>query len=42
MKVKEGKHANSVLNAICNKILLRTAAVMYNQREYVRNYKKAA
>jgi len=41
-KVKEGKHPNSVLNAICNKILLRAVAVVNNQKDYVENYKKAA
>ena len=41
-KVKEGKHPNSVLNAICNKILLRAVAVVNNQKSYVENYKKAA
>jgi len=41
-KVKEGKHPNCVLNAICNKIVLRAVAVVNNQKEYVENYKKAA
>ena len=41
-KVNEGKHPNSILNAICNKILLRAAAVVNNQKDYVENYKKAA
>ena len=41
-KVNEGKHPNSVLNAICNKIVLRVAAVVNNQETYVENYKKAA
>lgn len=41
-KVNEGKHSNSVLNAICNKIVLRVAAVVNNQETYVENYKKAA
>lgn len=41
-KVKEGKHPNSVLNAICNKLLLRAVAVVNNQKCYVENYKKAA
>ena len=41
-KVNEGKHPNSVLNAICNKIVLRVAAVVNNQEIYVENYKKAA
>lgn len=41
-KVNEGKHPNSVLNAICNKIVLRVVAVVNNQESYVENYKKAA
>lgn len=41
-KVNEGKHPNSVLNAICNKIVLRVVAVVNNQKEYVENYKKTA
>jgi transposase len=41
-KINEGKHPNSVLNAICNKIVLRAAAVVNNQKDYVENYKKAA
>jgi len=41
-KVKEGKHPNSVLNAICNKLVLRVAAVVNNQKNYVENYEKAA
>lgn len=41
-KINEGKHPNSVLNAICNKILLRAAAVVNNQKKYVDNYKKTA
>ena len=41
-KVNEGKHPNSILNAICNKILLRAVAVVNNQKDYVENYKKAA
>ena len=41
-KVKEGKHPNSVLNSICNKLLLRAVAVVNNQKCYVENYKKAA
>jgi transposase len=41
-KLKEGKHPNSVLNAICNKIVLRVVAVVNNQKDYVENYKKAA
>lgn len=41
-KVKEGKHALSVLNAIKSKIALRAVAVINNQHKYVDNYKKAA
>lgn len=41
-KVNEGKHHNSVLNAVCNKIVLRVAAVVNNQKIYVENYKKVA
>ena len=41
-KINEGKHPNSVLNAICNKLVLRAAAVVNNQKKYVENYKKAA
>ena len=41
-KVDEGKHPNSVLNAICNKIVLRAAAVVNKQKMYLENYKKAA
>lgn len=41
-KVNDGKHPNSVLNAICNKIVLRVVAVVNNQKIYVENYKKAA
>jgi transposase len=41
-KVNEGKHPNSVLNAICNKLALRAVAVVNNQEKYVENYKKAA
>ena len=41
-KINEGKHANCVLNAISNKIVLRAAAVVNNQKMYVDNYKKAA
>ena len=41
-KVNEGKHPNSVLNAICKKIVLMLAAVVNNQETYVENYKKAA
>lgn len=41
-KVNEGKHPNSVLNAICNKLILRAASVVNNQQSYVENNKKAA
>ena len=41
-KENEGKHPNSILNAICNKIILRAVAVVNNQKKYVENYKKAA
>jgi transposase len=41
-KVKEGKHAQSVINAIRSKIALRAVAVINNQEKYVDNYKKAA
>lgn len=41
-KKNEGKHSNSVLNAIGNKIVLRAVAVVNNQKKYVNNYKNAA
>ncbi len=41
-KKAEGKHTMSVLNAVRNKIALRAAAVINNQRKYVDNYKIAA
>lgn len=41
-KVKEGKHAQSVINAVRSKIALRAVAVINNQAKYVDNYKKAA
>jgi transposase len=41
-KVKEGKHAQSVLNAVRSKIALRAVAVINNQAAYVDKYKKAA
>ena len=41
-KVKEGKHVQSVINAVRSKIALRAVAVINNQAEYVDNYKKAA
>lgn len=41
-KAAEGKHPNSILNAIANKIILRASAVVNNQRKYVNNFKIAA
>jgi transposase len=41
-KVKEGKHEQSVINAVRSKIALRAVAVINNQKPYVDNYKKAA
>lgn len=41
-KVKEGKHEQSVINAIKSKIALRAVAVINNQAKYVDNYKKVA
>lgn len=41
-KVNGGKHPNGVLNAICNKLILRAASVVNNQQPYVENNKKAA
>lgn len=41
-KVKEGKHEQSVINAVRSKIALRAVAVVNNQKPYVDNYKKAA
>jgi len=41
-KVKEGKHEQSVINAIRSKIALRAVAVINNQAKYVNNYKKVA
>ncbi len=41
-KVKEGKHEQSVINAIRSKIALRAVAVINNQEKYVNNYKKGA
>lgn len=41
-KIKEGKHAQSVINAVRSKIALRAAAVINNKAAYVDNYKKAA
>lgn len=41
-KKAEGKHSMSVLNAIRNKIILRAAAVVNNQKAYVDNTEQAA
>ena len=41
-KVKEGKHEQSVINAIRSKIALRAVAVINKQQQYVDKYKKAA
>ena len=41
-KKAEGKHPQSVLNAIRNKIVIRAAAVVNKQTPYVDNHKKAA
>jgi len=41
-KVKEGKHEQSVINAVRSKIALRAVAVINNQKMYVDKYKKAA
>jgi transposase len=41
-KVKEGKHEQSVINAVRSKIALRAVAVINNQAKYVDNYKKVA
>jgi transposase len=41
-KVKEGKHAQSVINAVRSKIALRAVAVINNQEKYVDKYNKAA
>ena len=41
-KVKEGKHEQSVINAIRSKIALRAVAVINNRAKYENNYKKAA
>ena len=41
-KVKEGKHEQSVINAVRSKIAQRAVAVVNNQKPYVNNYKKAA
>ena len=41
-KKKEGKHSMSILNAIRNKIILRAAAVVNNQKPYVQKHDVAA
>jgi transposase len=41
-KKAEGKNGMSVLNAIKNKIVIRVAAVVNNQKPYVDNYSQAA
>jgi transposase len=41
-KVKEGKHEQSVINAVRSKIALRAVAVINKQEKYVDKYKKAA
>ena len=41
-KVKEGKHEQSVINAVRSKIALRAVTVINNQKEYVDKYKKTA
>lgn len=41
-KVKEGKHEQSVINAVRCKIVLRAVAVVNQQAKYVDKYKKAA
>lgn len=41
-KVKEGKHEQSVINAVRSKIALRAVAVINQQEKYVDKYKKAA
>src|SRR5260221_10382539 len=41
-KVKEGKHEQSVINAVRSKIAVRAVAVINNQVKYVNKYKKAA
>ncbi len=41
-KVKEGKHEQSVINAVRSKIALRAVAIINNQAAYVHKYKKAA
>lgn len=39
-KVREGKHEQSVINAVKSKIALRAVAVINNQKKYVDKYKK--
>ena len=41
-KKEEGKHSMSILNAIRNKIVLRVAAVVNNQKAYVNNHQAVA
>jgi len=41
-KLNEGKHEQSVLNAIKSKLALRAVAVINKQKKYVDNYQKAA
>ena len=41
-KKAEGKNGMLVLNAIKNKLVLRIAAVVNNQKPYVNNYQKIA
>lgn len=41
-KKQKGKHSMSILNAIRNKILLRAAAVVNNQKAYVNKIEKVA
>jgi hypothetical protein len=42
MKVKEGKHEQSVINAVRSKIAIRAVAVVNNQKKYVDKYKRTA
>ena len=41
-RVKEGKHKQSVINAVRSKTALRAVAVINNQKEYVYKNKKTA
>jgi transposase len=41
-KKTEGKHTMAIINAVKNKIVLRAAAVVNNQKKYVDNYKNVA